>query len=620
MNLQAFSTLYQRLRQWLKVDLRLSRKGLILVFVPMSVILVIMFCLALLLSQAESDVWRESESKMVISKTNALSRDFIKAWRLRQSVQTDIIEQIQALKILTLDDPVQSANVANLEQLVNRGLHLLENCNGVQLSNRNAVTLFLNELDANVQTIEDKEQEELSKIILRSSKTREFVLNGLYLGVISNIVLAILMATYFSKVITERLSLVFENSKRLAKGMPLLPAQVGRDEISRLDLVFHIMADTLAEMTHKQKAMIDNTVDVIFTIDDKGCFSMINNACRQAWGYEPEELIGQSITKVLHPSDRALTMVLINKLMQGAFSRTFESRVVRKDGALIDLLWSATWSKMEGCLFCVAHDITQRKEIERLKRDFFSMVSHDLRTPLTSILFSLNIVGKRIENLTLQLKGRQAAKVSGELTEELKAAERNCGQLLKLIDNLLTIEKIESGEIELQPKVFELSSLMARASESVNAYARQKEIHLNCSFDEATIAADEDRLLQVLVNLLGNAIKFSPSGSRVKLVARLEDGHFICHVEDEGPGIAAEHQKMIFDRYKQISAEGADGESGSGLGLTICRAIVRAHRGEIGVESALGQGSKFWFKIPLISLPGLAAGADKVLNSEDNEL
>ncbi len=596
-------------RQWLKVDLKLSRKGLILVFVPMSVILVIMFFLSVLLNEAEYDVWRESESKMVISKANALSRDFMDAWRLGQSLpvskrtaayallEEDIVEQIQALNELTIDNTVQAGNITNLTQLANHGLHLLENSQ--------PLNVFVDQLNAQVKMVEDKEQEELSKNLLKSSNTRSFVLHGLYLGVILNIVLAMMMATYFSKGITQRLSLVFENSKRLAKGQPLLPLQEGRDEIARLDRVFHTMAETLAELNRKQVAMMDNAVDVIFTVDNNGNFGMINNACRLAWGYEPEELIGQSLTKVLHPSDRALTMVLINRLMKGAANRTFESRVVRKDGKTIDLLWSAIWSKVEKCLFCVAHDITQRKEIERVKQDFFAMISHDLRTPLMSVLFSLNIVSKRIENLTLQLKGRQAAIVSAELTEEIRAAEHNCGHLLKLIDSILVIEKIESGEIELAPSMFKLSDLISRASESVNAYARQKEIALNCTFTEATIAADEDRLLQVLINLLGNAIKFSPAASQIKLIAGLENGNFVCQVEDKGPGIAAEHQLTIFDRYRQVKNSGENNEGGSGLGLTICRAIVKAHRGDIGVKSALGEGSTFWFKIPVMTLSSL---------------
>ena len=396
--------------------------------------------------------------------------------------------------------------------------------------------------------------------------------------------------------------MVFENSKRLAKGLPLLPAQEGHDEIARVDLVFHKMAETLDEMTRKQKAIMDNTVDVIFTIDNNRCFSMINNACLQSWGYDPQELIGQSITKVLHKADHSLTLVLINKLMKGALSRTFETRLVRKDGKIIDLLWSATWSKIEESLFCVAHDITQRKEIERLKRDFFAMISHDLRTPLNSILFSLSIAAKRIENLAGQLAGRQAADTASDVTEELKSSERNCAHLLKMIDSLLIIEKIESGQLELAPSMFKLSSLITRAEEAVRAYARQHQVKLVRSLEEASVAADEDRLLQVLINLLGNAIKFSPADSKIELSARMADGYLSCQVKDQGPGIAEEFQQTVFDRYKQVKSSGSAAESGTGLGLTICRAIVKAHGGEIGVISNPGQGSTFWFKIPVISV------------------
>ncbi len=598
MNFKALYSPYRRIRQWLKVDLKLARKGLILVFVPMSFVLIIMFYLVALLNEAESDVWRQSESKMIIATANALSRSF------PQAAPSEISEKIETLKELSMDNPTQLINVANLEQVINRGLDLREQADRAKNKEKIEEQIDHLERDLNIQVknIENEEQEELNKGLLKSSATRAIVRNGLYAAVILNIVLALLMAIYFSKGITQRLALVFENSKRLAKGLPLLPTQEGHDEIARVDLVFHKMAETLEEMTRKQKAIMDNTIDVIFTIDDNRCFSMINNACRQSWGYEPNELIGQPITKVLHKADHSLTMVLINKLMRGSLSRTFETRLVRKDGRIIDLLWSATWSKMEESLFCVAHDITQRKEIERLKRDFFAMISHDLRTPLNSILFSLSIAAKRIENLAGQLAGRQAAETASELTEELKASERNCAHLLKMIDSILIIEKMESGQIELVQSMFKLSALITRAEDAVNAYAKQHQVKLVRNLEEAIIAADEDRLLQVLINLLGNAIKFSPPKSEVKLTAHMFDGHLICEVKDQGPGISEEFQQTIFDRYKQVKGSGNAAETGTGLGLTICRAIVKAHGGDIGVTSSPGQGSTFWFKIPVISV------------------
>jgi signal transduction histidine kinase len=309
-------------------------------------------------------------------------------------------------------------------------------------------------------------------------------------------------------------------------------------------------------------------------------------------------------------------MVLINKLIKGASSRTFETRLIRKDGAVIDVLWSATWSKIEKALFCVAHDITQRKEVERLKHDFYTMVSHDLRTPLTSILFSLNIVLKRIENLSSQLVGRAAGETTKDLTDELHAAENNCAHLLKLIDSMLTVEKIEAGEIQLSPKMFKLSALIKKAADSIGAYARQQEVSLIWNFDEVVIAADEDRLLQVLINLLGNAIKFSPLGGQIKLNAHLKGGQLVCEVEDQGPGIPEQYLATIFDRYKQVKNPGSAGKGGTGLGLTICQAIVKAHNGELGVNSTEGKGSTFWFKIPVTSFSKLS---ERQLPKQDSQ-
>ncbi len=601
--------LYNKFRQWLKVDLRLARKGLIVVFVPMTFVLILMSILAYMLNEAEFDVWKEADSKLVIAKANSINRSFLKDEELDQYTKQDIIEQIQALKKLTIDNPAQLENILQLERLANHGLAL---CQKKPASSKE-LSQLLQDLNLQVEQIEKEEQKEFDKNIFRSSVNRAFVRQGLVLGLVLNIILGVIMASYFSKGITARLALVFENSKLLAKNKPLLPPQAGRDEIARLDRVFHKMAETLAELSHKEKAVIDNALDVIFTIDSDGRISMINHACFTSWGYTPEELTGQKITKVLHKSDKALAMVLINKLIKGAASRAFETRLVRKDGTVIDILWSATWSKMEKSLFCVAHDITQRKEVERVKRDFYAMISHDLRTPLTSILFSLNIVLKRIDNLTSQLAGRAAAETSKDLTEELQAAEHNCAHLLKLIDSMLTVEKIEAGEIELSPKMFKLSSLIKKAEEGVNAYAREQQIRLTWQYDDAAIAADEERLLQVLINLLGNAIKFSPAGSEVKFSARLSDNQLACEIEDHGPGIPKQYLSTIFDRYKQ--AKTREDKGGTGLGLTICKAIVKAHGGEIGVNSTEGKGSTFWFKISVISLNKLPG---KQINKEDS--
>jgi len=595
--------LYKRFRQWLKVDLKLSRKGLILVFVPMSVVLIIMTVLVYLLNEAEYDVWKEGDSKLIITKANDLSRKFINISQLTNSDREGIIEKIQSLKKLTLDNPAQGANIERLEELANRGIALSKN---TKTSDTAKINELLSELNAQLIDIEAEEQKELNKTILKDSANRSIIRQGLYSGLILNVALAILMATYFSKGITARLALIFENNKLLARGKQLLPPQLGHDEIARLDRVFHKMAETVVQMAHKEKAVIDNALDVIFTIDSNARFSMINNACLKSWGYIPEELIGQKINKVLHKADKSLTMVLINKLIKGASSRTFETRLVRKDGSAIDVLWSATWSTIEKSLFCVAHDITQRKEVERLKRDFYAMVSHDLRTPLTSILFSLNIVGKRIENLTSQLAGRAAGDTAKDLTEELQAAENNCAHLLKLIDSMLTVEKIEAGEIQLSPKMFKLAGLMKKVEESIGAYARQQQVSLIWDFDQVVIAADEERLLQVLINLLGNAIKFSPAGSQVKIDAHLASGQLACEVEDHGPGIAEQYISTIFERYKQVKTPDNLSKGGTGLGLTICQAIVKAHGGEIGVNSSEGTGSTFWFKIPVTSFNKLS--------------
>jgi light-regulated signal transduction histidine kinase (bacteriophytochrome) len=226
-------------------------------------------------------------------------------------------------------------------------------------------------------------------------------------------------------------------------------------------------------------------------------------------------------------------------------------------------------------------------EASRRKSELVSVVSHDLRTPLTSIKAALSLL---LSGLVCEIEPDGA--------ELITIADAGCDFLLNLINDLLNLESIESGGVTLEKSEVSVSSLIDEAFELVRSAANLQGITLVAEAESITVLADKDRLLQVLVNLISNAIKFSPAHSRIIVSAQSSNGVTTIKVADQGRGIPLEFRQTIFQRFKQVEAADRHEKRGTGLGLAICKALVEAHGGAIGVESELHKGSTFWFSLP----------------------
>jgi CheY-like chemotaxis protein len=238
----------------------------------------------------------------------------------------------------------------------------------------------------------------------------------------------------------------------------------------------------------------------------------------------------------------------------------------------------------------MAVDITERRAVDQMKDEFVSVVSHELRTPLTSIRGSLGLLASGRLG-TLQEKGQRM----------LEIAVANTDRLVRLINDILDIERMQSGKIALQKQECNAADLMTQAAEAMRALAEKAEVTLSVTPQSERLWADPDRILQILTNLLSNAIKFSSRGSTVWLTAEHQDGHLLVHVKDQGRGIPADKRESIFERFQQVDASDAREKGGTGLGLAICRSIIHQHGGRIWVESTLGEGSTFSFILPVLS-------------------
>jgi PAS domain S-box-containing protein len=405
---------------------------------------------------------------------------------------------------------------------------------------------------------------------------------------IVNTILVGILILLFIRDINRRLKVLTDNSLRVVAGQQLNVPLGGNDEITSVDRSFHKMTDLLHEAQRREKAVIDNALDVICSINGDGRFVEVSPASTVVWGYAPVDLLGRRYVELLERKTGKNASEPVNDLIKDASKSSFENRIARKDGTAIDMLWSAQWSARENSWFCVAHDITDRKRAEQLKRDFVAMVSHDLRTPLASVELSLKLI-------TSGACGALPAKAIENVTD----AQHNLAFVMILINGLLEFERMNAGKLKLRLFETNVSDVLTRSLEAVHPLADRDGVRLTSNFSDLEFIGDENRLIQVVVNLLSNALKFSPKGSEIKVASahNAERNDLTISVTDSGPGVPTAEQGRIFQRFERI--EQPDSADGAGLGLAISKAIVEQHGGTIGVHSVEGQGSTFYFTIPV---------------------
>ncbi len=517
-----------------------------------------------------------------------------------QEERAAIPKDFRALHALVESDPFEESKVKELETICSSGLALIEKCRH-DLPGAPAPNLvyqyklvlgekareFAGKSDEIIDSY-TKIQENIAK---EQQKSDEFIYTCLCAGVMFNIIGAIGCVAFFTTSITSRLELLARNSINLAAGKPLEPELQGDDEIALVDRAFHEMAEALQESSRKERVVVENASDLICSINASEQFSALNPAVTQILGYSQEELLGSRYINVIAVDEREKTAQAL-KRAKDAGANDVETKMICKNGNQIDASWSIQWSAMESSYFCVVHDITARKQVERMKQEFVDMVSHDLRTPLMATEGFLDL-------LTDGFYGE----LPDKLVRRTTFIKADVSRLINLVNSLLDLEKMEAGKLQSIKEKIEVSSLIERALSSIKVIADKRNITLKTDTKCATIYADADQIVQVLVNLLANAVKFSPPDSSITIRGIETLSHFEFYIKDEGRGIPKDKLDKIFNRFEQVSISDARDKKGTGLGLAICKAIVDAHGGEIGVVSEEGKGSTFFFKIPLLEEP-----------------
>lgn len=503
----------------MQLNLKISQRGFLLVSIPLVFELIFVFVLTSLISHAEAEMQREAHAKDVVRCIYKLQKDMLDCATAAISVNLTgdtfsnqrfplaykwVQKDLDQLSNLIGKNPKQAARLTYARTIAERNLGLFDDLKNKHAEEATVTALIgsgvqyarmrsmIGQLGGATRDIIEEEERILAVSPVLQSHQRARVQQALTVGVGLNIILAIVMAVFFSRSITKRLELMSENSRRVSRSESLLPPVGGSDEIAQLDSTFHKMVDDL-------------------------------------------------------------------------------------------------------------------RSAELQKKQLIQTVSHDLRSPLTSVRGILTLL---------------SAGAMGELPEranqKIAMAESDIERLIKLINDLLDLEKMSSGGDKLEVTEIPAKRLIERSVNSVAMLAEAKRLNISRGADPVNILGDEDRLLQVLINLLSNAIKFSPDGGEIEIEAEIDSGidaksekgttdasMVKVSVSDRGRGVQEGDRLKIFERFSQVEREDA-AIGGSGLGLAICKSIVELHSGTLGVDGREGGGSIFWFKVPASkATPGL---------------
>lgn len=360
------------------------------------------------------------------------------------------------------------------------------------------------------------------------------------------------------------------------------------------DITEHKRIDeALRESEAKFRSVMQSAHDAIISTDSVGKIIFWNRGAEVIFGYTEKEVFGRTLEflmpKSYQPQHREGLRRVNATGKSHIFGKTVEMRGLRKDGSEFPLELSlALWKMREKIFYTgIIRDITERKELERRKDEFISTASHELKTPITSMKIFTEILQKIFE----KNKDKQTIHYLLRIDEQID-------RLTNLVNGLLDVSRIQSGRLSLRKEWFSLKKIIRETVEIFQATTKAHKMIIQGKM-KGRIFADKGRINQVIINLLSNAIDYSPKDSKIIVTIRASKNIAFISIKDYGSGIAKKHQEKIFDPFYRVSEIGTKSAPGLGMGLYISAGIIRQHGGGIGVKSGKGKGSTFYFTIPI---------------------
>ncbi|MGF1677171.1 MAG: response regulator [Rivularia sp. (in: cyanobacteria)] len=462
---------------------------------------------------------------------------------------------------------------------------------------------------------------EIIKIFYKQAKQAKKNLNQailfrnwiIFSSIFISIILKILLARQISWLISSPIIELTQFAKKVtqSENFDLQVPITTEDEIGILAFSFNHLMNRVKQLLKEQtantahlNAIIDNLADGLLVSDINGKIINYNPAITRMFSLGNVDMKGiycqeflPEVVELVNNSQQNPTAVFTKELQLN------EKQIAKASvTAILETNCQDSYCKSFGSVILV-RDITQEKEIDAMKTDFISTVSHELRTPLTSVLGFASIIQEKLEEDVfpfLPVENRKTNKTIRRVKDNINIIISEAERLTALINDVLDIAKMEAGKLDWKQQAISIEKLIERSLAAISALFTSKDLELITDIEPELpqIIGDENRLIQVLINLISNAIKFTHEGS-ITCSAKLINSNIVVSIIDTGNGIALEDQVKVFDKFKQVGETLTDKPQGTGLGLPICKQIIEHHGGNIWVESELGKGSTFAFSIPI---------------------
>lgn len=605
-------------------SLKLGHQGILLVLTLLSLEALFVGMNWYLLLETEKESRREESYKEISAKSSKLLQliydtgDAAGKFSLHQlrsdlnryeTSRAEIPQTLNWLKTKLKDSPKEIEVLNKIEQDIQVGLEVLaeikqageeDDAESAQRIGYFAMRRLQPKIDSlcrNQIAFQKMQHDKIAQMPIELKKRRDATKQLLVAGVGLNIVGAILLGVFFIQSITSRLKVMIENSERLRRKEELHPPMKGGDEIAQLDNTFHDMTESLRgeeELLRASEQQVKSMIDqmpVGLLVTKNNAIEFANPMAERLFNYSRGEIIGKELGQLFAAtSDNSAEAAssISNWLEERALDHVVELKAFKHGGDEFPVEFSMSDVSLGRASrrLAMVLDVTERHEVQKMRREFVAMVSHELRTPLNSVSGFLQL-------LPLGVFG----KLSGEALSQVEAADKNIDQLIGLINDLLDLEKMEAGKMDLAKSNSLLEDIIDQSINDISDAANEREISPYFEGCEVGVTGDPDRLQQCISKVLSFVISFTPPGATVNIVAGKESGGSIkITISSQLLTIPADSVDTLFERFQQLDLPGARGSTG--LGLPLAKTIVEQHEGALIVESSDDDGTIFSIHLP----------------------
>jgi PAS domain S-box-containing protein len=382
--------------------------------------------------------------------------------------------------------------------------------------------------------------------------------------------------------------------KETAQDAALPPAVAGAHDH---ELMHDTITRSITGNKQESRRFIESMPIGLLTLDSEGRIRTANLRALLIFRTTITNIKGKSVGELLFTADKQEGIALAALQSTGGTLMEARAKSFAEEGSLVPIdlaMGPLALPKEEGFILSLT-DISQRYELERIKHEFLEIVSHDLRTPLTSLAIYFQVMLQQIED---EGDDDTPVRLNEQDREMTIVAQSTVSRLMRLVNSLLDANMMRSGKLQLQKSLAPGDHSLTEVLTALSQICLEKRLTIRTKIDTGEFVADHNRLSQVLENLIGNAIKYSPQAGEITVTGSRTDSAIRFAVRDQGRGIAPEQAQKLFARFQQVESSDQQGHKGFGLGLSICKLIIQAHGGTIGVDSQPGEGSCFWFELP----------------------